>query len=255
MAGGHKDVVFGFHAVTSAIRLRPHEVYDIWVDKSRVDQRAQLVLETARSRNIPIHHVGRSALDKMAESDRHQGIVANCQISKGLSEHELIPFIENIDGPAFLLVLDGIQDPHNLGACLRSANAAGVDAVIMPKDRAVGLTATVRKVASGAAEVTPIFQVTNLVRCLKSLKDEGLWLIGLAGESDYSLYDSDLKGSIALVMGAEGKGLRRLTRETCDDLVHIPMSGQVESLNVSVATGICLYEVVRQKQIHAESKT
>lgn len=247
MAGGQKDLVFGFHAVTSALRMRPHEIYDIWVDKSRVDQRVQIVLETARTRNIPVHHVGRSTLDKMADCDRHQGIVAKCQVSKGTPEKELIPFIEQIEGPAFVLVLDGVQDPHNLGACLRSANAAGVDAVLVPKDRAVGLTATVRKVASGAAETTPVFQVTNLVRSLKLLKDQGLWLIGLTGESDSSIYQSELTGSVALVMGAEGKGLRRLTRETCDDLVHIPMAGDVESLNVSVATGVCLYEVVRQK--------
>ncbi len=248
MADGQKDVVFGFHAVTSVLRMRPHEIYDVWVDKSRVDQRAQLVVETAQTRNIPIHHVGRSTLDKMAESDRHQGIVAKCQVSKGLPEKDLIPFLEKIEGAAFILVLDGIQDPHNLGACLRSANAAGVDAVLMPKDRAVGLTATVRKVASGAADITPVFQVTNLVRALKQLKNQGVWLTGLAGEATASIYDSKLTGSIGLVMGAEGKGLRRLTRETCDDLVNIPMVGQVESLNVSVAAGVCLYEVVRQKR-------
>ncbi len=248
MAGGQKDAVFGVHAVTSALRMRPHEIYDIWVDKSRVDQRVQLVLETARTRNIPVHHVGRSTLDKMADNDRHQGIVAKCQVSKGKPEKDLMPFIKQIKGSPFVLVLDGIQDPHNLGACLRSANAAGVDAVLVPKDRAVGLTTTVRKVASGAAEITPVFQVTNLVRTLKLLQDQGLWVIGLAGESSASIYDTELTGPVALVMGAEDKGLRRLTRETCDNLVHIPMAGEVESLNVSVATGICLYEVLRQKK-------
>jgi 23S rRNA (guanosine2251-2'-O)-methyltransferase len=191
-------------------------------------------------------------------SGRHQGVVAeafNIPVSGDMNqsnlwqEQDLLRVVDNKEGPLLLLVLDGVTDPHNLGACLRSADAAGVDAVVVPKDKSADLTPTVRKVACGAAEVVPFVRVTNISRTLQALQERGVWLYGTAGESEKSIYDSDLSGSIALVMGAEGSGLRRLTREQCDFLVNLPMAGSVSSLNVSVATGICLFEIVRQRRI------
>jgi 23S rRNA (guanosine2251-2'-O)-methyltransferase len=187
------------------------------------------------------------ALDRDAGHANHQGVLAQCRAAAERTEGELPGLLASLSGPALLLVLDGIQDPHNLGACLRSADAAGAQAVILPKDNAAPITPVVRKVASGAAEVLPVFQVTNLARTLDELKDAGVWLIGAAGEAEQTLYDVDLRGPVALVLGAEGTGLRRLTREKCDHLARIPMAGTVESLNVSVATGIFLFEAVRQR--------
>ena len=189
----------------------------------------------------------RSDLDALA-SGRHQGVAALCEGAGVQDENYLFALLQELDEPPFLLVLDGVTDPHNLGACMRSADAAGVQTVIVPKDNAVGVTPTVQKVACGAAETVPLVVVTNLSRTLKQLQDQGLWIVGTAGEAEQLVYDVDLKGPMALVMGAEEKGLRRLTRENCDLLVKLPMAGVVSSLNVSVATGICLFEAVRQRK-------
>jgi 23S rRNA (guanosine2251-2'-O)-methyltransferase len=247
MNNSNSDLLYGLHAVTSALRLHPEQIREIWVDKTRQDERIQLVLETARARNIMVHHVARNTLDRMLGNESHQGVLANSIASQLHSETELKILVETLDHSGFFLILDGIQDPHNLGACLRSADAAGVDAVIIPKDRAVSVTSTVRKVASGAADSVPIYRVTNLARCIKLLQDNGIWVMGLAEEAEKSIYEVDFTGSVALAMGAEGKGLRRLTKERCDELLNIPMAGHVESLNVSVAAGVCLLEVVRQR--------
>jgi len=186
----------------------------------------------------------------MAGGERHQGVVAECNVAASSQlALNIAELLSGIDGAPFLLVLDGVQDPHNLGACLRSADAAGVHAVIVPRDRAVGITPVVSKVACGAAEHVPLIQVTNLARALRQLQDEGVWLLGADERAETSLFDADLKGPLALVLGAEGQGLRRLTREQCDVLISVPMAGSVSSLNVSVATGVCLFEAVRQRAL------
>ena len=190
----------------------------------------------------------REALDARSPDIQHQGILAECRLAPSLNEHDLANLITSIKQPPLLLILDGVQDPHNLGACLRTADAAGVVAVVTPRDRSVGLTATVRKVACGAAELVPFVQVTNLARCLRDLAELGIYLIGTSDTAEQSLYSMDLRGPLGIVMGAEGDGMRRLTKETCDALVSIPMHGQVSSLNVSVASGVCLFEAVRQRQ-------
>lgn len=249
------DIVFGIHAVTSALRLKPEQVRELWVDKARVDERMLLLLETAQARHILVHQVNRARLDELVGNNKHQGVAANCISGYWLRDHQLTSLLDDLKPPGFFLVLDGVTDPHNLGACLRSANGAGVDGVIIPKDRSVGLTPVVRKVASGAADATAVFQVTNLARTLRELKDKGIWIYGLAGDATQTLYNTDFSGPVALVLGAEGKGIRRLTREHCDQLVQIPMAGPVESLNVSVATGICLYEVVRQRHLAVEKES
>lgn len=239
--------VFGIHAVSAALDAG-RDCQQLWVLGNRGDKRLAAVLKKAASAGVQVQRVARRELDQLADDHRHQGIVAEFSAATPLAMADsLEELLEDLDGPPFLLVLDGVQDPHNLGACLRTADAAGVQAVIVPKDKAAGVTPTVRKVAAGAAETVPVFQVTNLARTLRDLKERGIWLVGLAGEATQSLYQTDLKGPLAVVMGAEGEGLRRLTRETCDFLAFLPMSGKVESLNVSVATGICLYEAVRQR--------
>ena len=242
-----KELVYGLHAVAAVLERSDGSVVNMWVQRNRRDGRLERLVETAVAAGIAVHQADRETLDRMVHGARHQGVVAQCKLPGTRGEDELKAFLDGLRGPAFLLVLDGVQDPHNLGACLRTADAAGVQAVIAPRDRAVGLTATVRKVACGAAESVPFFQVTNLARTLRMLQERGVWLIGAAGEAEASLYDADLRGPVALVLGAEEKGLRRLTREHCDLLVHIPMRGSVESLNVSVATGILLYEALRQR--------
>ena len=189
----------------------------------------------------------RQALDRLVQNGNHQGVIAYCKSASTYSEGDLKELLADLKEPAFLLILDGVQDPHNLGACFRSADAAGVHAIIAPKDRSVGLTASVSKVASGAAETVPFVQVTNLARTLEMLKEMGIWIYGAAGEAEQSLFKTDLKGSIALVLGSEGEGLRRLTRDTCDVLVKIPMHGSVSSLNVSAAAAVFLFEAVRQR--------
>ncbi len=239
--------VFGLHAVRSLLERSPTRVSVLLALESRADARMQAILELAERANVPVRRVARAELDARVPGVSHQGVVAEMSVAAALSENELPQFLDGLGRPPFLLILDGVQDPHNLGACLRSADAAGVDAVILPKDRSAPLNATARKVACGAAETVPVVRVTNLARTLRAIRDAGLWLYGAAGEAQQVLYDVDLSGPVALVLGGEGKGLRRLTREHCDEFMAIPMAGAVSSLNVSVATGICLFEVRRQR--------
>ena len=241
------DLVWGLHAVDRLLERSPERLRRVSVLAGRRDRRLAELLERIEPLAIPVEEVPRQTLDRLAAGGAHQGIVAGFLGRDPLPEGALTELLEGANGPPLLLVLDGVQDPHNLGACLRTADAAGVHAVIAPKDNAVGLTPTVCKVASGAAEAVPYVQVTNLARVMDGLKQQGVWMIGTAGEAESDLFQTDLAGPLGLVMGGEGKGLRRLTRERCDLLVHLPMFGTVESLNVSVATGICLYEAVRQR--------
>ena len=246
--GQSTQLVAGIHSVRSALKQGVVSIVELWVEPHRQDQRIGEITAMAEESGIPVKPADRQQLDRLLPGINHQGVAARTSMPSVQGESTLENLLKNLQAPPFLLILDGVQDPHNLGACLRSADGAGVHAVIAPKDRSVGLTPVVSKVASGAAESVPFFQVTNLVRTLKALqRDYGVWLVGTAGESDRILYQADLKGPLALVMGGEGKGMRRLTREACDYLVRLPMHGAVESLNVSVATGICLYEAVRQR--------
>ena len=250
--------IYGIHAVDSLLRQNPKSVQRLWVQQGREDKRIASVVQLANNQCVPVARQSRQDLDSMVNA-RHQGVVAETVSAPPVhgepaqpnlwSEADLLRAVDNKDGAMLLLVLDGVTDPHNLGACLRSADAAGVDAVVVPKDKSADLTPTARKVACGAAEVVPFVRVTNISRTLQALQERGVWLYGTAGDSEKSIYDSDLSGSMALVMGAEGSGLRRLTREQCDFLVHLPMGGSVSSLNVSVATGICLFEIVRQRRV------
>ena len=238
---------FGLHAVTSLLQRHPARVSVLLALDTRSDERMAEVLRLAETAGVPVRRVSRRELDELIPGVSHQGVLAEMGKAPGLGEQDLPAFLEGLGKPAFLLVLDGVQDPHNLGACLRSADAAGVDAVIVPRDRSAPLNSTVRKVACGAAETVPLVRVTNLARTLRVLKQAGVWIYGAAGEAESALYDTDLCGPLALVLGGEGKGLRRLTREHCDGLMSIPLAGSVSSLNVSVATGICLFEVRRQR--------
>jgi 23S rRNA (guanosine2251-2'-O)-methyltransferase len=236
----------GFHAVTARLRQKPDTVSEIYIDATRKDGRAQDLRKLAEKLGVRVIPVDAKRLDGMAGGTRHQGVVAQAQAI------DMPKFIEDVldalgDEPPLLLILDGIQDPHNLGACLRVADGAGAHAVIAPKDRSVGLTLAAIKVASGAAESVPYIAVTNLARTMRDLKDRGIWLIGTADTAKQTLYQAKLDGPMGLVMGAEGEGLRRLTQDTCDLLVSIPMLGSVESLNVSVASGVCLYEARRRR--------
>jgi 23S rRNA (guanosine2251-2'-O)-methyltransferase len=242
-----EDLIFGIHAIAAALRNDSVRMLAVWVLQGRSDARVTEVLALAKQRGVAVHYAPRHTLDEMAPGARHQGVIARCMGLPSYHEGDLEALLDNVQGVPLLLVLDGVQDPHNLGACLRSADAAGAHAVIIPKDRSSPLNATARKVASGAAESVPVVQVTNLARTLRELKDRNIWLVGAAGETDKSIFETDLKGPLAIVMGAEGQGLRRLTKEHCDFLAYIPMAGVVESLNVSVATGICLFEAVRQR--------
>jgi 23S rRNA (guanosine2251-2'-O)-methyltransferase len=246
MAMSDSELVYGIHAISAALEHQPGTVLEAWLDRRRKDKRIDALSRQLERSGVQVHTLNKNELDDMAQGQRHQGAVARVRLAKSGNEKDLESILNQTDQP-FLLILDGVTDPHNLGACLRSADAAGVHAVIAPKDNAASLTATARKVASGAAETVPFIQVTNLSRTMKKLQDAGVWIVGLAGETEQELYNIDLKGPLALAMGAEGKGLRRLTREHCDHLVRIPMVGTVESLNVSVATGICLFEALRQR--------
>ena len=240
--------VGGIHAVRSALKHGPAKVIALWLLNSRKDRRINDLENEARQLGIAVNRVNKNKLDELVSEVNHQGAVVELKAPAPASEKFLFELVENIDHACLLLVLDGVTDPHNLGACLRSADAAGVDAVIAPKDHSAGLTPVACKVASGAADTVPYVQVTNLVRTLEKLKqDYNVWLYGTAGDSDQTIYQADLTGHRAIVMGAEGKGMRRLTRETCDGLFSLPMAGSVESLNVSVATGVCLFEAVRQR--------
>ena len=238
-------LIFGFHAVTARIRHEASTVDEIYIDANRHDRRMGELIRAAKAANVRIIQADDQRLDAMVGSRRHQGVIAKAgEISLARNLDELLDAIE---GPPLLLLLDGVTDPHNLGACLRVADGAGAHAVIAPKDRAVGLNATAAKVASGAAESVPYITVTNLARTMRELQERDIWLIGTTEDAESSIYEVDFTGGSALVMGSEGEGLRRLTRENCDRLVHLPMLGSVESLNVSVASGVCLYEARRQR--------
>ena len=237
-------VVFGFHAVLSRLRADPKSVVEIFLDETRNDARAKDLAALAERAGVHLMRVPTKRLDGFYGGGRHQGVVARVQ-AKDLGQ-TLDDVLEAIEKP-LLLVLDGVTDPHNLGACLRVANAAGVHAVVAPRDRAAGITPVVSKVASGAAEATPYLMVTNLARTLRELKERNVWIVGADERAPKTLYEVDLPESIAWVLGAEGEGMRRLTRENCDLLVRIPMRGEVESLNVSVSAGICLFESVRRR--------
>ena len=239
--------IAGINAVASAIEHDGENVREVLLEAGGRNPRIVEIEGNARRLGIEVRRVAQQALDGVAGGLRHQGAVARYAAARTWDEHELEGLVEAAEGRALVLVLDGVQDPHNLGACLRSAAAAGVTAVVFPKDKAVQVNATVRKTSSGAADTLPIFSVTNLSRTLRDLQTAGVWIYGFAGDADASLYALDLKGNVALVMGSEGDGLRRLTRENCDQLVKIPMPGKFESLNVSVATGIALFEAVRQR--------
>ncbi|WP_076415836.1 23S rRNA (guanosine(2251)-2'-O)-methyltransferase RlmB [Shewanella sp. UCD-KL12] len=241
-----QDITFGIHAVEAVLKHSPERVIELWILQGRDDQRLTPILEAAAEYGVSVQQASRKVLDDKSGSGQHQGVIARVKAVKQLNDNDLATLVEKTETP-FLLILDGVTDPHNLGACLRNADAAGVHGVIVPRDNSVGLTPTVSKVACGAAEVVPLFQVTNLARTMKSLQEKGVWIVGAAGEADSDLYKTDLKGSLAIAMGAEDKGLRRLTRESCDSIASIPMSGSVSSLNVSVASGICLFEAVRQR--------
>lgn len=241
-----KNFVYGLHAVEALLKKQSSQITRLYVFRERSDVKIQMLVDLAKERHISVEFVTRNELDQMVQHENHQGIVAISEVIKQYTEADLEAILQENEKP-FLLILDGVQDPHNLGACLRSADAAGVHAVIAPRDKAVGLTPVVRKVASGAAESVPFIQVTNLARTLDYLKEHGVWLYGAAGEAKTSLYQANLKGAVGIVMGAEGSGLRRLTRDHCDVLLKIPMQGSVSSLNVSVATGVFLFEVVRQR--------
>jgi len=242
------DIAFGIHAVDSLLRRAPQRILALFVQADRNDKRIQSLLTLAKNQGVSVTRLPKSDLDAQV-AERHQGVVAVIEPASSeanLSERDLVSYLSGVERP-LVLVLDGVTDPHNLGACLRSADAAGVNAVIVPKDNSAELNAIARKVASGAAEAIPLVRVTNLVRTLKTLKDAGLWVVGTTGEADTVLYDQDLTLPVVIVMGAEGPGMRRLTTDACDFLVKLPMAGDVSSLNVSVATGVCLFEAVRQR--------
>ena len=240
-----ESTIYGIHAVEKFLQHSPEHAVELLATEKR-NPRLLSVIGQARKAEIPVRITSRDELSKLAGSDKHQGCVLQIRVVAG-QQKSLEQCISELNPNSLFLVLDGVQDPHNLGACLRSADATGVDAVIIPKDRSAKLNATVRKVAAGGAETVPLVEVTNLARCLKDLKAAGVWIYGTNGDAELSIYDFDYKGPVALVMGSEGDGLRRLTAEQCDQLVKLPMQGSVESLNVSVATGVCLYEILRQR--------
>lgn len=241
-------LLFGFHAVTARLRQDPLSIAQLFLRHDRNDARAQTLLEEAKAAGVKVELVDGAKLDELVGHHRHQGVAAMATPPKPVVAVDDI--LDTLNEPALLLILDGVTDPHNLGACLRSADAFGVHAIIVPRDRAVGVNATVAKVASGAADTVPVIAVTNLARTLRALKERGVWLVGADAEAPESLFTADLTGPIAWVLGAEGSGLRRLTRELCDRIVGIPLSGMVASLNVSVAAGVCLF-ATRQQRAHA----
>lgn len=242
-----EQFVYGVHAV-SALLANPHRIINtLFVSQERVDKRVQEVLDKAEKAQISIEKLSTQKMNQRFADYAHQGVVASASSLPDYGEPHLVALLESCKKPCLILILDGVTDPHNLGACLRSADATGVDFVVIPKDKSASITPVVSKVACGAAESVPLVRVTNLVRAMEVLKEQGVWIYGAAGEAKNSLYQMDCSGSIAIAMGAEGEGLRRLTREHCDGLFALPMLGSVESLNVSVATGVSLYEVVRQR--------
>lgn len=242
-------IIHGFHAVTARIRQNADSVSELYVDTQRRDPRARDLLKLAEAHDVRVVPVDGKRLDGMAGNTRHQGVAARVDAAQRVQH--LDDVLDTLTEPALLLVLDGVQDPHNLGACLRNADAFGVHAVIAPKDRAVGITSTVEKVASGAAETVPYITVTNISRTLRELQERDIWVVGADGEAETDLHGFRHRGALAWVLGAEGEGLRRLTKDNCDQLVRIPMLGSVESLNVSVSAGVCLYEARRQRAVIA----
>ncbi len=246
-----KTFIAGIHAVESALKNDADNVNQVWIAENKRNQRVKELINHAQKRGLIAHRVDMKTLDKLAKTHQHtlqhQGVVAEYNAPASYNEDDLLNLLNKLDETPLLLVLDGVTDPHNLGACLRTAEGAGVHAVIAPKDNAVGLTPVARKVACGAAETIPFVQVTNLVRTLEKIKKRGIWCIGSSDKAKVDLYTQNFRTPTAIIMGAEGKGLRRLTEEHCDELIAIPMAGKVSSLNVSVATGVCLYEVVRQR--------
>ena len=244
-----EKIIYGFHSITSRIRLDVNSVKDIYLDEARNDARMADLMKLIKLHDINFHLSSKNRLDGMIPNSKHQGVIASIMEvkQKYITVEDILE--EGADEPLLFLILDGIEDPHNLGACFRVADAMGVHAIICPKDNAVGVNATVRKVACGGAESVPFIAVTNIGRTIRYLKENGLFVIGTDGDSDKDIYQENLSGPIAIVLGSEGKGMRRLTRELCDTLISIPMHGQVESLNVSVASGICLSEIRRQRNL------
>jgi len=240
------EIIYGIHSVKALLDNDPQRFLEVFILKGRDDKRLKPLIDELEASGIVIQVANRQWLDEKSEGAVHQGIIARVREGRQYQENDLPALLESLESP-FLLVLDGVTDPHNLGACLRTADAAGVHAVIVPRDRSAKLNATAKKVACGAAENVPLIRVTNLARTMRLLQEENVWIVGTAGEAAHTLFQSKMTGPMALVMGAEGEGMRRLTREHCDELISIPMAGSVSSLNVSVATGICLFEAVRQR--------
>lgn len=237
-------LIYGVHAVKALLQNSKRKIKSLWIQKDKAER---LLAQLAPEATVPLHLVSIEDLDRQFKKLVHQGVVAVASELPLYVEADLPTLLDHLNSPALILILDGITDPHNLGACLRSADATQVHCVILPKDKSAGPSAVVSKIASGALESVPIVQVTNLARTMRALQEQGIWIYGAAGEADGTLWSIDFKGPVAIVMGSEGDGLRRLTREHCDGLFSLPMLGSVESLNVSVATGVCLYEVVRQR--------
>ncbi|MDH3738857.1 MAG: 23S rRNA (guanosine(2251)-2'-O)-methyltransferase RlmB [Alphaproteobacteria bacterium] len=241
------ETVCGFHVVEALLNRAPQRVLAVYLDKQRDDARARALRGLAARVGVSVHACGAETIEQRVAGERHQGVMAEVRPAPLRDEHDLSALIDDRERPVLILVLDGVQDPHNLGACLRTAEAAGADAVIVPRDRACAMTPAVRKVASGAADLMPVYRVVNLARCLERLKSAGVWVVGAAEGAPQSVFDTDLTGSLALVLGGEQSGLRRLTRGSCDTLAHIPTAGANTSLNVSVASGVCLFEALRQR--------
>ena len=251
---GNSEVIYGIHAVGALLDASPQSVLNLYVQANRNDRRLQSLIEKAEKLDVSIIRVSHHELDALAGEKKHQGIVITCRYLDSFNEESLIDILKNRESPVLLLILDGVKDPHNLGASLRNADAFGVQVVIAPKDRAVGITPTVQKVACGAAQTIPFIRVTNLSRTLLSLQKEGIWIVGTVAKAVSSIQEVDLTGDIAIVLGSEGQGIRRLTMDRCDFLAKIPLEdGIVGSLNVSVACGICLYEAKRQRKIYSSS--
>jgi len=245
-----EEILTGIHAVTAVLSLNHGRVRQVYINEKRKNNRFDPVLQLVKDHELPLKEVSRDKLDRLADNQVHQGIIARCEILPPRAEAELIWDIKALNHSPMLLVLDGIQDPHNLGACVRTLSSAGGDGIVIPKDRSAPITSVVHKTASGAMETTPVYTVTNLSRVLQQLKEEcGLWIMGTSDKAEKSLYQADFTVPFALVLGAEGKGMRRLVTEHCDELLTIPMKGSVSSLNVSVTAGVCCYEALRQRQL------
>lgn len=243
------DLLYGIHTVRSLLQRNPERILELFCVESREDTRLEEIITLAKGQQLSVQKITKKQMDEWISEGPHQGVAARCRMQKLLSENDLDTLLAKAQGAPLLLVLEGVQDPHNLGACLRTCDAVGITAILIPQDRAASVTPVVRKVSCGASETVPIVQVGNLVRTLESLKAKDVWVMGTAEDAPQSLYQTDLKGPVAIVLGAEGTGLRRLTLEHCDVLMQIPMRGMVESLNVSVAAAVCLYEALRQRDI------